>query len=215
MRSRAIFRESAVQRYIQRREKDILPRLLRPPVFIFLWILLILGLLAGLVAWNIRVPVYTGAPGVMLPDKVAGHLEALLFVPENQQFTVRPGQAVILQIGASGPRLQQTITSVTAQALSPVQIRTNYALTNSLGLVVSQPSLVAVVVFPTNPAFQGYAGSLVGANIQIGTRSALSLLPVLFQYPQADRNQASARALLPCIRIQEKVEKCKSLTRGA
>jgi hypothetical protein len=179
MRNRAIFRESAVQRYIQRRDKDVFPRLLRPPVFIFLWILLSLGLLAGLLVWNIRIPVYTGAPGVILRGKTAGQLEAVIFVPTSQRSTVRPGQAVLLQIGTSGPRLQQTITSVTAQVLSPVQIRANYALTDSLGLVVSQPAIVAVVTLQEGSALQGYAGSLVGANIQIGTRSALSLLPVL------------------------------------
>ena len=179
LKNRAIFRESAVQRYIQRRDKDVFPRLLRPPVFIFLWILLSLGLLAGLLVWNIRVPVYTGAPGVILQGKTVGQLEAVIFVSPGQLTAVRPGQAVLLQIGANGPRLQQTITSVTAQVLSPVQIRANYALTDSLGLVVSQPAVVAVVTLQESSLLQGYAGSLVGANIQIGTRSALSLLPVL------------------------------------
>jgi hypothetical protein len=60
-----------------------------------------------------------------------------------------------------------------------VQIRANYALTDALGLVVSQPAAVAVVTLQEGSVLQGYAGSLVGANIQIGTRSALSLLPVL------------------------------------
>lgn len=179
LKNRAIFRESAVQRYIQRRDKDVFPRLLRPPVFIFLWILLSLGLLAGLLVWNIRVPVYTGAPGVILQGRTAGQLEAVIFVSPGQRSTVRPGQAVLLQIGTNGPRLQQTITSVTAQVLSPVQIRANYTLTDALGLVVSQPAAVAVVTLQEGSVLQGYAGSLVGANIQIGTRSALSLLPVL------------------------------------
>lgn len=179
VKNRAIFRESAVQRYVQRRDKDVLPRLLRPPVFVFLWILLGLGLLAGGVTWSVRIPIYAVAPGVILPGEAAGQLETLLFVPADQQSTIRPGQPVQVQIGTSGPRLQLVITSVTPQALSPAQIRARYALDNVLGLVASQQAVVAVVTIQANAALQGYAGSLVNAEIQIGTRSPLSLFPIL------------------------------------
>lgn len=179
MKHRAIFRESAVQRYIQRRDKDVLPRLLRPPVFLFLWILLGLGLLAGIIAWSIRVPVYTVAPGVILQGSAAGQLETLVFVPLDQRSTIRSGQPVLLQIGASGPHLQLTITSVVPQALSPAQIRARYALDNALALVVSQPAVVAIVTIQADAALKEYAGGLVSASIQIGTRSVLSFLPIL------------------------------------
>jgi hypothetical protein len=179
VKHRAIFRESAVQRYIQRRDKDVLPRLLRPPVFLFLWILLGLGLLAGIIAWSIRVPVYTVAPGVILQGSAAGQLETLVFVPLDQRSTIRSGQPVLLQIGASGPHLQLTITSVVPQALSPAQIRARYALDNALALVVSQPAVVAVVTIQADASLKEYAGGLVSASIQIGTRSVLSFLPIL------------------------------------
>ncbi|GCE45970.1 hypothetical protein EI42_01317 [Thermosporothrix hazakensis] len=44
---RIIFREVALQRYLQRQEKQVLPRLMIPLVFKFLWValaLLLLGL---------------------------------------------------------------------------------------------------------------------------------------------------------------------------
>lgn len=179
MKNRAIFRESAIQRYIQRRDKDVLPRLVRPRFFLFLWILLVLVLLAGILIWSIRIPVYTAAPGVLRPDETTGQLQVLLFVSADQQSFVHVGQTVQLQIGASGPQLHLTITSVTSQVLSPAQIRATYALNNPLGLVVSQPAVVALVTIQAGSSLQGYAGSLVSAEIQVSTRSALSLVPGL------------------------------------
>lgn len=181
MKNRTIFRNSAIQRYIQRRDKDVLPRLVRPPVFVFLWILLVLGLLAGALTWSIRVPIYTTAPGVILQSQATGQLQALLFVAADQQSALQPGQPVQLQIGVRGPHLQLALTSVTSQVLSPAQIRSRYALDNALGLVASQPAVVVTVTIQANAALQGYAGSLVSAEVQIGTRSALSLLSIFNQ----------------------------------
>ena len=44
---RAIFRAEAVQRYIQKHEEAVLPRLICPRTFLYLWILLGLLLVAG------------------------------------------------------------------------------------------------------------------------------------------------------------------------
>jgi len=44
----SIFRDRAIRQYFHRREKDVLPRLIGPPVLVFLWILLGV-LLIGLV----------------------------------------------------------------------------------------------------------------------------------------------------------------------
>lgn len=178
MKNRAIFRNSAIQRYIQRRDKDVLPRLVRPPAFVFLWILLSLALLAGALTWQIRVPVYMAVPGVMVQDAPTARLQALLFVSPNQRSSIQPGQPVQLRIGTGELRLHLVVTSVASQVLSPAQIRTHYALDTALGLVANQPAVVAIVAMQANAALQGYAGSLVSAQIQIGTRSVLSLLPV-------------------------------------
>ena len=39
---RSIFRARAMQHYLHRQERDILPRLVSPPLFLFLWIVLVL-----------------------------------------------------------------------------------------------------------------------------------------------------------------------------
>ena len=43
---RPIFRERAMKQYIQRRQKDVIPRLIAPPLFLLLWVLLGLLLIA-------------------------------------------------------------------------------------------------------------------------------------------------------------------------
>lgn len=178
LNNRAIFRESAIQRYRMRRDKDVLPRFLAPPLFIFFWILLGLCLIGGFLAWSIRVPLYTPTSGMILPSTQTGQLQALLFVPASQQDAIQVGQAVQLQIGTTGPHLQRTITSITPQILSPEQIRTQYHLDSTLSLAVNQPSVVASVLLHAGAVGPEYVGSLVSAEVQIGSRSALSLFAI-------------------------------------
>jgi hypothetical protein len=54
--NRSIFRADAVRRYMQGREKAVLPQLPSPSTFLFLWILLGLLLASGLVAWFTQAP---------------------------------------------------------------------------------------------------------------------------------------------------------------
>jgi len=46
-RQRAIFRSEAIEHYLQEQEKVVLPRLVSPHVFVYLWILAVLLLVAG------------------------------------------------------------------------------------------------------------------------------------------------------------------------
>ena len=80
-----LYRAQALQQYAERRGKTILPRALSPRVFVACWIVLGLLLLTILLAWQVQVPIYTGASGVLRTPPVnqgaAGGLEAFLFVP--------------------------------------------------------------------------------------------------------------------------------------
>lgn len=176
---RSIFRDRAIQRYRQRRDQDVLPRLVAPPAFALLWILLSLCLLTGFLAWSTRLPTYASVSGVIVQDEQSGQNQALLFATADQGPTIQPGQPVQLQIGSSGPQLHLVVTSLVSQVLNPDQIRTRFDLNGALGLAIEQPAVVVVVALGQGPEFQGYLGSLVSANVQIGSRSAFSLLPFL------------------------------------
>jgi len=173
---RSIFRAHALHHYRLRRQQDVLPRLSAPPSFALLWIVLVFSLLGGLLAWSVQLPLSLLASGVIISSQPAGHLQALLFVPGEQRETLHAGQAVQLDLGTTGPHLHLAITSLSPQVLSPLQIRADYHLDSTLGLAVRQPAVVAVVLLNEGSALAQYAGSLVSAQIQTGSRSVLSLL---------------------------------------
>lgn len=176
---RSIFREAAIKHYAQGRDKDALPRFVSPPVFLFLWVLLCLCAVAGLLAWNTRIAVYTPGIGMVAQDRASGQMVAVLFLRPDQQRHVRPGQPVQVRIGETGPHLQRMVTTVEPRLLSPEVARQRYHLDNALSLVVTQPSMVIVVALEASAVSPLYAGSLVRAQVQVGSQRVLALVPVL------------------------------------
>jgi hypothetical protein len=178
---RSIFRDEAIKNYIERREKAVLPQLVAPPVFLFLWILLGLLLTAGLFAWLAQVPIYVEGDGIILeqqPPSASGPREAvaLIFLPAASAPTLRVGLPVQLQLGSTGPALTSKIEQVEPGLLSPSAVRTRYALASSVLQTITEPVVVVSVrLGPTIPA-QLYAGSVVSAQVQVGSRRVLSLL---------------------------------------
>ena len=104
---RSIFRGKALEQYAASRQKDVLPRLVSPPVFVFLWILLALLIVGGIVAWLTRVPTYVVGSGVVLDqgivqvNQASGRAVAVVFLPANRTMHVRVGQVILLQIGST------------------------------------------------------------------------------------------------------------------
>lgn len=55
-----IFRADAVRRYVQQQQKAVLPRFLCPRTFVYMWILLVLLLMAGVViTWLLQGSLFT------------------------------------------------------------------------------------------------------------------------------------------------------------
>jgi hypothetical protein len=63
--NRPIFRSTALKHYLQKKERDVFPRLLSPVVFGFYWLLFGLLLLAMGIAWWGEVPVYASGSGLL------------------------------------------------------------------------------------------------------------------------------------------------------
>jgi hypothetical protein len=182
--ARSIFRDEAIQSYIERREKEVLPHLVAPPIFLFLWILLALLLTAGLLTWLAQVPTYLEGAGIILeqqPASASGQREALalIFLPASSAPRLRVGLPIQVHIGSSGPSLLRQIDQVEPGILSPRAARTRYALASSVSQMLTEPVVVmSVRLGPSIPA-QVYAGSMVTAQVQVGSRRVLSLLPGL------------------------------------
>jgi hypothetical protein len=182
---RNIFREKALQNYAVSKQKEVLPRLISPPVFVLFWILLVLSLFAGITAWLTRVPTYVVTTGVVLDQGIIqgqqanDEATAIVFVPASHAAQVHAGQPILLQIGAIGTQLHSRVERVVPGILSPNEARRRYGLDNTTSHIITGPSTVLMISLgPAFPA-QQYAGSTVSAQLQIGSQRVLSLLPGL------------------------------------
>ena len=176
-----MFRETAVKHYMQkRRVKDVLPRLLPVPIALFLWILVGSFLMVGIFAWSAQVPIYVSAPGIVLDQQTALHFNsrepsAIIFLPAVQSTQVQVGLPVQLQVTSSGQPVDSKIVQIEPGIVSPDVVSQQYKL-NGAGLITG-PSVVVLVGLGTALSPNTYAGSLLTANVQVGSRRVLSLLP--------------------------------------
>src|SRR5579884_3123229 len=122
---RQIFRESALQEYVQRQERDVLPNIVSPPVFACSWFLLALVLMGGYLVWSARLPTYVSASGIVkaISSKVST-AQALVFFPTADAAELRAGLPITLQLGSSGSSISSTITRVASGTISPSEART-------------------------------------------------------------------------------------------
>jgi hypothetical protein len=180
---RAIFRESALEAYRRRTERDIVPRLVSRPIIVCLWVLLGTLLAAVLVAWSIHVPSYVRASGVVSgpgkqSDPVAGEAAVVLFLPPDESARTRVGQPVDVQIGSSGTPLRGAIAKVEPGVIGPDAARRRYRFRGGAD-VLTQPSMVVLVRLGRALSPTAYGGSSLTARIEIGSQRLLALLPVL------------------------------------
>jgi hypothetical protein len=176
---RQIFRERAMQQYIQRREQDVLPQIISPPVFACSWFLLALVLLAGLLAWSTELPTYISAPGVLLQQgqpSSSSNIEALIFFPPSDASQLHTNQPITLQIKSTGQSFSSNITSIEAGITSPSDARQRYRLDAGEAQVITGPSTIVIVNLNTGTSVPTFAGSIVSAQVQVGTHSVLSQL---------------------------------------
>lgn len=170
-----IFRSETLQNYMQSREKSVLPRIVAPPAFAFSWIVLMLLIVAGIVAWQGQVPSYITGSGIILDTtSIAtqgdGAIAAIL-LPANTISFIRPGLPVQIQVGYTGPQLRRSIDKVGQKLLSPGAVRQKY------GFEVTDPSVVVTVKLGSTVSELLYVGSPIRAQILIGSQSLFTLFP--------------------------------------
>jgi hypothetical protein len=194
------FREKALKEYMQRQEKDFLPRFLSPYITILSYLLLFLLLLIGLYAWWGKVPLSISGSGVVLINRPAHALRndemvIALFIPAKYVSQLHPGEDVELHIEPAGRQFSSAIKYVETTIISPDEARKQYMLNGGATQVIPQSSVVAILRPVATSAPHLEPGDFVSAQVHIGSQSILSFC--LFQYPQADRHTASAWPLTP------------------
>lgn len=181
-----LFRAQALQEYARSREKDILPRLVRPPALLCGWLLLSLLLIATLLAWHAQVPSFTLAAGVIVQDvqtapQGGSQATAVLFVPAPPAVNIPLGQPLTVQLTGQTEPLSATIDSVAPGVITPEAARQRYGLTGDLAWVITQRSVVVTLILNAAPPSTALVGESVQAQIQVGSQSLLSLFPELLQ----------------------------------
>ncbi len=170
----SIFRSEALEYYIRRREKSILPRITTPPVFLCLWVLLGLCVTAGAITYFSQIPIYINASGIVLEQGTI----ALVFLPISPAHPLRihVGAPTHLQIGTPAQTVNSTIDQVEAGILSPGDVQKRYGLGDKLAQIITGPSIVASIKLKTTFPLQSYAGSIIRAQVQVGTTRVISIL---------------------------------------
>jgi hypothetical protein len=188
--NRPIFRAQAARRYLQRQEETILPRFISPRIFVYLWILAGLLVAGGLVVWLARLPVYV--PGVAVIVENNGIVQdsddevvLIAFLPPQNLSRLRVGQRVFLQFTPAGERSSRAIIAVESQVISPATVPGRYGLGSEAAQAVIRPAAVAIArlqPIPTDLPTTTYIGSVYPINVEVGSRRALSLLPLIGRF---------------------------------
>jgi hypothetical protein len=187
---RSIFRESAIKKYLQRQEQGVLLQVVSPPAFALLWIVLLLLLAAGVLAWAVEVPISATGQGVIVEQTADGaatdggatgqngqEVVAALFFSPDQQGSLHQGQSVAMNVGLASSSLTGSIARVETDVISPNEARQRFNLQGTLAQVVTGPSVLVLVNIGSVSSAHSYVGSLCAAQVRIGSQRVLSLLP--------------------------------------
>jgi hypothetical protein len=189
---RSIFRADAYKRYLEGKEKDVLPRLISPPVFAGSWLLAGLLFVCAGIAWSAQIPVYASGQAVIvhrtfdIPDLSDDVVAVAFFSPETLP-RLRVGTPVFLKPEPSGDRLSRVVVAVQSKVRGPDAAIREFGLSNGAAQRITKPVAVAIVRFaPVSgglPA-DAYVGAIYRAEMQVGSRRVLSLLPWIGRFFQ-------------------------------
>lgn len=188
--NRTIFRPDAIERYVQRGEQSVLPRFVSPRTFAFLWALLALLAASGFLAWFAQVPVYASGLAVVVD---AGHLALdaydnlvlALFLPPENRSQLQVGQSFFLRLTPAGEPYEGTIFAIEHEIIGPAAAQQKFGLGAGAAQAITGPAAVALARLPDIPAGaspEAYLGSVYRADVQLGSRRALSLLPLVGRF---------------------------------
>jgi hypothetical protein len=176
---RQIFREHALQHYIQKNEESVLPKTISPFVFACCWIVLVLTILIGFLIWLIPVPNYLDTLGVAqeLPVSTTQTTSILALFPLSAQAYIRSGQIVQVGTNPSEVTLAGHITHVDTQHLSATELGQRYALEPEIVQLLPSTAVFVGTITTSKaiPLQQGRSVRVI-VRYQQGTRQALSLL---------------------------------------
>lgn len=190
---RSIFRIEAIMRNSRGGGEAILPQFSSPRIIWLLWTFIVFAIAASLLLWLLRIPIYTKAIAVALPNEYTssslprsstlnGTHESLMavLIPTRNAGDVRVGQRVFWSSSKTGHRITRTVIAVEPSVQSPDSLSVHLGLREQATASVTEPSVIAFVDFGPTPdelRASAYAGSVYHAEVETGTKRVISLLP--------------------------------------
>ncbi|OUL25479.1 hypothetical protein BV372_27795 [Nostoc sp. T09] len=189
---RSIFREDAVRRYLEGREKSILPRLVSPRTFIYLWLLLGLLSVSSLIAWFTKVPMYASGKAIVVRLSNQRIVVATFFEPQHLA-SLRKTKKLFLNFDVRGVggasrnenRKSHSMITVEPEIISPDTIQKRFVLNSQTAQQITRPSAVAIAQLepiPENLSAAAYLGSVGHAKAEVGSQRIISVLPLIGQF---------------------------------
>ena len=187
--TRSIFRQRAIAKYVQRQERQVMLRQISPPVFGFLWLLLLLLVGAGVFVWSMQVPLFIQSKGIVVQQKAKQGkgqqtTVVLLLLPPDQQAKLKVGQPVRVMIASTTVTFTGVIEHIEAGAMSPAAINAQFHVQIPQAQASSGPYIVATVPVGSATQTQVHPGSICQAQVQTGSANVFSLLPGFSNFPK-------------------------------
>lgn len=185
---RQIFRPQAVERFLQRRREPVFADLFRPRTRVFLWLVAILSLACGVLAWTIQIPVYETGQALLVSTPPLGSIETPVFIaffPADQPSRLTAGQTLFVDLGHRREWLRIPISGLEPGTLSPREVRQRFG--SYAGLCdIDAPVTVGRASWESpTPDVEHLDGSVYPARVLVDSRPVLSLLQVLALHPGA------------------------------
>ncbi|QRK04682.1 hypothetical protein JQX13_31135 [Archangium violaceum] len=179
--NRSIFRAEALRRHAQGRERGVLPRVIAPRTFVFLWLLAGLSGAMGVLAWATEVPEYVSGLAVVARGGEGGESSRLVVVlPAEAHPRLRVGQELLLESGPPGERMALALTAVEPGLLGPEATHERFGLRPGVAPLVTRPSAIALAAFAPpgrEVSAREYVGSSYSVRVRVGSRRLLSRVP--------------------------------------
>ncbi|GER89566.1 hypothetical protein KDW_37280 [Dictyobacter vulcani] len=182
------YRERALEHYAQQNQTTVLPRLISLRTALYLWIVLAILLVAVVVSWFGRIPVFTTGSGIVLGQSTDQTDQGLYaFLSPAQRTHMRVGQTVQVQLGNSGPAFTTVLEWVSPRVITPSVARQHFVLGSRAWGVLIEPAVVVKLMTPPGFSLRAFSGSVITVRLQVGSRPVLALIPGVGQFVGDDQ----------------------------
>lgn len=181
---RQIFRQQAIEHYLQSNSQVVLPKTISPLTFIVGWGVLLLAILAGFLVWLIPVPYYAYAPAIVLHQQpvphATRHTQLLAFFPATALPLLHTGQSVMVRVEVgrrpNEAQLSGNLNHIAPQSLSSVNIGKRYKLSASQLQTLPSTVVVGTIRLDQQGWLERYDGGSVEVQYQQGSQHVLPYL---------------------------------------